>query len=160
MDSVIYVNQPLSSQKIMEILDKHPEVQKITCPPSLYKRISPRYLDVLNKLGVEVEPVEKTGRPRKYGAKEKEALEKMFREGYTPQEISDTMDIPLKTVYYLNKTPLKRGRKPKYSPETKGKINSCSQKGVSAREISEKLNIPLRTVYDLLEKRKIENHSS
>lgn len=155
--SMIYVNQPLSSHKIMEILDKYPEIEKITCPPSLYRRISPRYLDALTQLGVEVEPVKKTGRPKKYGPEKKEELKKMFDEGYTPQEISNALNIPLKTVYYLNKTPLKRGTKSKYSPETLKEVSSSSKKGVSAREISEKLNIPLRTVYDLLKRRKIEN---
>ncbi|HNS26441.1 MAG TPA: resolvase [Methanobacteriaceae archaeon] len=143
----IHVSKPLTSQKIMELLDKNPELRKITCPPSLYKRIPTRYLDV------EVEPIEKLGRPRKYGGKERDMVGKMFKQGYTPQEISNTLNIPLKTVYYLNKTPLKKGRKPKYSPETVRKVKSSHQEGVSAKEISEKLDIPLRSVYSLLKRR-------
>lgn len=142
----------------MEILDKHPDLRKITCPPSLYQRIAPRYLDALSKLGVEVEPVEKLGRPRKYGEKEIETIENMFKQGYTPQEISDTLSIPLKTVYYLNKTPLKKGRKPKYPPETERKVKSWHKKGLSVKEISENLNIPLRTVYHLLKRNMKNSH--
>lgn len=149
----IYVNQPLTLHKIMELLDKNPELRKITCPPSIYKRIPSRYLDALSNLEVEVEPVEKLGRPRKYGKKEIENMEKMFEQGYTPQEISDTLDIPLKTVYHFNKKPLKRGRKPKYSPETGRKVKKLHEEGLSAREISEKLDIPLRSVYSLLERK-------
>lgn len=78
---------------------------------------------------------------------------KMFKQGYTPQEISNTLNIPLKTVYYLNKTPLKQGRKPKYSLETVRKVKSSHNEGVSAKEISEKLDIPLRSVYSLLKRR-------
>ncbi len=153
MGHEIYISEPLTSQKIMEVLDKNPELRKITCPPSLYKRIPTRYLEALSKLGVEVKPMEKLGRPRKYGEKERDRVNKMFKQGYTPQEISDALNIPLKTVYYLNKTPLKQGRKPKYPPETLRKAKSCHQKGVSAKEISEKLNIPLRSVYSLLKRR-------
>jgi hypothetical protein len=154
----IYINKPLTSHKIMEVLDKNPELRKITCPPSLYKRIPKRYLEALSKLGVEVEPVEKIGRPRKYGEKERDMVNLMFKQGYSPQEISDNLKIPLKTVYYLNKTPLKQGRKPKYHPETERRVKSCHQKGVSAQEISEKLNIPLRSVYSLLKRRYSNEH--
>ncbi len=143
----IYVSQPLTSHKIMELLDKNPELRKITCPPSIYRRIPPRYLDALSNLGVEVEPVKKSGRPRKYGEKEIEKINMMFKQGCTTQEISDTLDIPLKTVYYLNKTPLQKGRKPKYPPETLREVKSWHEKGLSAREISEKLGIPLRSVH-------------
>lgn len=153
MDHEIHVSKPLTSQKIMELLDKNPQLRKITCPPSLYKRIPTRYLEALSSLGVEVEPVQKLGRPRKYGEKESDMVGKMFKQGHTPQEISNTLNIPLKTVYYLNKTPLKQGRKPKYPPETLRKVESCHEKGISAQEISLKLNIPLRSVYSLLKRR-------
>lgn len=150
--TVVYVNKPLTSHDIMALLDKHPELKKITCPPSLYKRIAPRYLDALSKLGIKVEPVEKMGRPKKYGKEDKESVEKLFQEGHTPQEISDMLGIPIKTVYYLNQNPLQRGRKPKYPPETVRKVKISHDRGLTAREISESLNIPLRTVYDLLKK--------
>lgn len=148
----IYVSKPLTSHKIMELLDKHPELKKITCPPSLYKRIAPRYLNALYQLGIEVEPVEKMGRPRKYGKKEIETMEKMFKDGLTPREISDALDIPLKTVYHYNRKPLKKGVKCKYSLETVQKIKTMHKKGLSAKEISFKLDIPLRSVYSLLKK--------
>lgn len=153
MGHEIYVSQPLTSHKIMEILDKHPELRKITCPPSLYKRIAPRYLDALSKLGVEVEPVEKIGRPRKYGEKDIESIEKMFKEGFTPREISDALDIPLKTVYHFNRKPLQKGVKCKYSPKTVQEVKTLHNKGLSGREISEKLDIPLRSVYSLLNRK-------
>ena len=159
LDDKIYINQSLTSHKIIEVLDKYPKLRKITCPPSLYKRMPERYLEALSKLGVEVEPVKKIGRPRKYGKKEIEKVNLMFKQGYTPQEISDNQNIPLKTVYYLNKTPLKQGRKPKYQIETEKMVKSCHQEGISAKEISDKLDIPLRSVYSLLKRRYSNGHS-
>ena len=151
-DHEIYVNKPLSSQVIMELLDKHPDIKKIKCPNSLYIRTSKKYLDALQELGIEVEPVMKRGRPKKYGAKEALKIHDMLIEGSTPKEISKMLNIPLKTVYYLKDTKLKRGRKPKYSKETEDEIKNLHNDGFSAKEISKKLNIPLRTVYFLIKR--------
>jgi hypothetical protein len=149
----IYVNQPLTSRKIMEILDKNPELKKISCPPSLYERISPKYLDALNKLGIEVEAVRKRKRTGKYTEKDHYLVKKLLKEGKTPKQISGQTNLPLKTVYYLNKDlKLKTGPKSKYNTNTRLKINQMMKSGFSAKEISEKLNIPLRSVYYLLKR--------
>ena len=136
----------------MELLDKHPDVKKIKCPNSLYVRTSKKYLDALSELGIEVEPVMKRGRPKKYGEKEALKIHEMLVNGSSPKEISQKLDIPLKTVYYLKDTKLKRGRKPKYSKETEEEIKHLHDEGHSAKEISEKLNIPLRTIYFLIKR--------
>ena len=149
----LYVKHSLTSHKIMEILDNNPELEKITCPPSLYERIAPKYIEALSKLGIKVESSSRRGRPKKYGREDRESVHKMFKQGFTPQEISNTLEIPLKTVYYLNDTPLKKGRKVKYTPQTVSKVRSLHENRVSARDISTKLNIPLRTVYSLLNRK-------
>ncbi|MBI5680913.1 MAG: helix-turn-helix domain-containing protein [Methanobacterium sp.] len=153
MDDEIYINKPLSSQVIMELLEKYPHLKKIKSPRSLYARTSKKYLDALSKLGIEVEPVDKRGRPKKYDKTEAELIQKMLNEGSSTKEISQKLQIPLKTVYYLKDTKLKRGRKPKYSKETEDEVKNLHKNGVSAKDISKKLNIPLRTVYCLLKRK-------
>ena len=148
----IYVKRALSSQVIMELLDRHPNLKKIKVPSSLYPRTSKKYLDALSQLGIEVEPVIKRGRPKKYGSNESEIVQKMIDEGVSPKDISDELEIPLKSVYYLKNTKLKRGRKPKYSKETEEKIKKLRDDGLRAKDISEKLSIPLRTVYCLIKR--------
>jgi len=152
LDDEIYVNKPLSSQVIMELLDKYPQLKKIKCPSSLYLRTSKKYLDALSELGIEVEPVIKRGRPKKYGETEGKIIQKMLNEGKSPKEIAEKLEIPLKTVYYLKDTKLKRGRKPKYSKETEDEVKKLHKNGLSVKDISEKLKIPLRTVYCLLKR--------
>lgn len=154
MGNEIYINQPLTAHKIMDILDKNPDLKIIKCPPSIYQRISPKYLDALSKLGIEVQTVQKRGRPKKYGENDQQTIQNMIKEGCSPQEISDTLNIPLKTVYYFNKKPLPKGRKRKYSSETEEKIKSLHKNGLPAKKISEELNIPLRSVYDLIKRNK------
>ncbi|NYB52568.1 MAG: helix-turn-helix domain-containing protein [Methanobacteriaceae archaeon] len=152
MKDEIYVNEPLSFRKIMEILEKNPDLKKITCPPSLYSRISPKYLKALDELGVDVVPIQKKGRPKKYDDKKIEEIRRLIKSGQTPQEISETLNIPLKTVYYLKDSPLKRGRKIKYPPQKVQLVKKLYKDGISAREIAFRLEIPIRTVYSLLKR--------
>lgn len=148
----IYVNKPLSFSKIMELLDQHPGIKKITCPPSIYARISPKYLQALEELGVAVVPIEKKGRPKKYDDKNVEEIQRLLKSGQSPQEISKTLQIPLKTVYYLKDSPLKRGRKVKYTPQKVKKVKKLHNDGVPAREIAARMEIPIRTVYALIKR--------
>jgi hypothetical protein len=148
----IYVKEPLSSRKIIKLLEEHPHLKKIKLPKSLYLRTSPKYLQALSQLGVEVKPVTHRGRPKKYGEKQAHSVEKMIKQGKSPVEISKTLQLPVKDVYYLKKSRLKRGRKQKYGEETQRKVKELYSKGFSVRDISRKLNIPLRTVYSLLKR--------
>lgn len=149
----IYVNEPLSSKKIMEILQKHPNIKVIKCPSSLYPRISKKYVNALNELGVEVIPIQKKGRPKKYDEAEVELIQQMLQQGLTPQEAADKTGLPLKTIYYLKKTPMTRGRKSKYTAETEAEIKKLyEEEGLRVKEISDRLGIPLRTVYSIIKK--------
>ena len=123
----------------MEILEEHPHIKRIKCPTSLYLRTSKKYLDALNELGVEVKPLLKIGRPKKYGELEVKLIGKMLKDGSTPREISEKLNLPIKTVYYLKETPLRRGRKPKYTPETEEKARRLHDEGLRVKEISETL---------------------
>lgn len=136
----------------MEVLDNYPNLKKIKCPKSLYNRTPKKYLDALSNLGIQVEPVIRRGRPRKYGDHETKKIQEMINEGLNPAEISDKLQIPIKTVYYLKDVKLKRGRRPKYSKDMEFKIKKMQKDGFSAKEISGKLNMPLRTVYYLLKR--------
>jgi len=136
----------------MELLDQYPDLKKISCPPSLYSRISPKYIQALNELGVTVVPVEKKGRPKKYNEKDAENIRHLLKSGNTPKEIAETLNIPLKTVYYLKESPLKRGRKIKYDTLKVKKVKNLYKNGVPAKDISKDLKIPLRTVYSLLKR--------
>jgi len=152
LDDVIYVNKPLSARTIVNLLNKYPTLKKIKCPKSFYLRTSKKYLDALSELDIAVEPTIKRGRPRKYLDLDIKNVNKMLKDGASPSEISDALQIPLKSVYYINDVKLKRGRKPKYSEETEEKVKKMYKNGVSANKISERLNMPLRTVYYLLKR--------
>jgi hypothetical protein len=148
----IYVSQPLTIQRIMELLELHPDLVKIKCPPSLFARISPRYLDALENLGVVVEPEKRMGRPPKYGDQEVKKIDELLSQGKTPQEIARETGIPLKSVYPLIQKTLTPGRPRKYGTETVQRVKKLHMSGRSARDISEQLDIPLRSVYFLIKK--------
>jgi len=148
----IHVKKLLSFRRIMELLDQYPDLRKITCPTSLYVRISPKYLQALNELGVVVEPVKRRGRPKKYNEEDVNKIKNMLKEGRIPQEIAKILDIPLKSVYYLNDYQLKPGRKSKYDEKTTEKVKKLYNNGLSAIEISKEMKIPLRSVYSLIKR--------
>ncbi len=149
---VVYVNEQLSSRKIIEILDNNPDLEKITCPISIYTRISKKYMDALNELGIEVEPVQRRGRPKKYGSNEATKIQSMLDKGESPKAISQKLNLPIKTVYYLKNSSLKRGRKVKYTSEKAKEVKKLYNKGIPAKRISKNLKIPLRTVYLLIKR--------
>lgn len=138
----------------MELLDQYPDLKKISCPPSLFARISPKYLEALDELGIAVVPIEKKGRPKKYKDEEAQKIHELLKSGKKPKEIAETLGMSLKTVYYLKDSPLKPGRKNKYDQQLVQKVKDLKNEGVSAKEIASRLEIPLRTVYSLLKRDK------
>jgi hypothetical protein len=148
----IYVNEQLSSRKIMEILDSNPNLEKITCPISIYSRISKKYMAALEELGIVVEPVNRRGRPKKYSPNDATRIQSLLDKGESPKSISVKLNLPIKTVYYLKNSSLKRGRKIKYTKEKAKEVKKLYSKGIPAKRISENLKIPLRTVYLLIKR--------
>ena len=152
MAEEIYINEQLSSRKIMEVLDNNPDLVKITCPVSIYNRISKKYMKALNELGVKVEPVHRRGRPKKYDSNDATRIQNMLDIGESPKDIAKKLNLPIKTIYYLKNSSLKRGRKIKYTPERAKEVKKLYGKGIPAKKISENLKIPLRTVYLLIKR--------
>jgi len=127
LSETVYINEQLSSRKIMEVLDSNPDLKKINCPVSIYSRISKKYINALDELGVVVEPVLKRGRPKKYSSTEASKIQILLDKGESPKDISKKLNLPVKTVYYLKNSSLKRGRKVKYNSEKTKEGNACQK---------------------------------
>jgi len=158
-EETIHISSQLSSKIIVELIEEYPNLKKISCPPSLFNRISDKYLEALAELGISVEAKHNWKTKSKYTDYEKKSVYDMIKIGKSPLEISEELNIPIKTIYYLkdsynkkgvNKIHLKRGKKKKYSTEFREKIKKLKISGISPKEISKKENIPLRTVYYIL----------
>jgi hypothetical protein len=98
--TTIHITQALSSSMIVELIDKYPNLEEITCSPSVYKRTSKTYIDALNQLDIEV------NQKYEWGAKSKSNdiefyIQKLSNEGLTARQISQKLDISLNRVYYL-----------------------------------------------------------
>lgn len=151
----VHISEPLSSKKIIELMDNYPSLKKITCPPSLYNRISRKYIDVLKQLEIDIE-VKYTYNPkRKYSQEEiKEIIE--LSKNNTAKEISKIKEIPINKVYYIIRKYSENkfnDYKRKYSEETRENIKKMYYAGFKPKEISTKEKIPLRTVYYILNKK-------
>ncbi|WP_456366187.1 DUF1699 family protein [Thermococcus sp.] len=98
----VYINRRPTKEIVVHILERAPNVRRISCPPSLYPKVSKKIVDALSKVGVELVPEGyPRGRPRKYGKKTLDEIENLLRQGKGPKEISKRLKIPLRTVYYL-----------------------------------------------------------
>lgn len=153
MDEVttIHITKALSSAMIVELIDKYPNLEEITCSPSVYNRTSKTYIDALSQLDIDVR------KKYNWGAKSKSNnlefyIQKLSDEGLTAREISSKLDISLNRVYYLLKKSNASfdNRKRKYDHD---EIKQLKHDGLKPKEISEKLNIPIRTVYYILNKK-------
>ena len=152
--TTIHVTKPLSSSMIVEIFDTYPNLEEITCSPSIYSRTSKKYVKALNKLGVEVNIKRMWGAKSKTNGAEFEVLE-LYNKGNSVNKIAEELNLTIDRAYYLLKKAgadlSKRQRKYDYNT-----VYILSRDGLSAQEISEKLDIPLRTVYYILNKNKTE----
>lgn len=154
--NTVHISSQLSSKKIVELMDKFPNLKKITCPPSLYTRISKKYLEVLKELGITVEMKYNWGAKKKYNNEIKEEVINLIKKGQKPFEIAEKLNFPVKTIYYLKNSGeneeihLKRGRISKYSDATITKIKNLAKSGISPKKISKQEKIPLRTVYYII----------
>ncbi|MDR3222903.1 MAG: resolvase [Methanobrevibacter sp.] len=152
----IHIKKPLSSKLIVELLDTYPNLKRITCPISLYNRISKKYIDVLNKMGVHIKIKYNYNHPKKYGNDIGLKVVDLIHNGKTPLEVGNILNLSIKKVYYLRakfsnpKNKLKTGKKTKYSKKQINSIKIQKEKGLPIREIAEIENIPLRTVYYII----------
>ena len=147
----IHITKALSSSMIVDLIDENPDLQEITCPPSVYKRTSKRYVDALNQLDINVKT------QYNWGAKSRSNgiefyVQKLSNEGLTAKQISQKLEISLNRVYYLlrkSNTDFDN-RKRKYDHS---EIKKLKSDGMSAKDISEYLDIPLRSVYYIINKK-------
>ncbi len=89
---------------LASILTAAPNVEVITCPPSLYERTPKKIKEALKKIGIRFEPLLLTpGRPRSHPNWKIEKVYELEKKGYSAKEISEKLGIPLTTVYYYLK---------------------------------------------------------
>ena len=149
--TTVHITKTLTSSMIVDLIDKYPNLEEITCSPSVFKRTSRTYIDALSQLDIEVR--EKYN----WGAKSKSNdiefyIQKLSNEGLTARQISNKLDISLNRVYYLLKKSNtdfdNRKRKHDHS-----EVKRLKKEGFCVKEISQKLDIPQRTVYYILNNR-------
>lgn len=152
----IHIKQALSSLKIMDLMDRYPNLQTITCPKSVYKRISKTYIDALESLDIEVKIKYNWGRRPKYDMLKSKVI-KLAKSGLSAKAIARQLEIPLNKVYYLARTSDENFKfndyKRKYDDNKRKMVRKLKDEGRKPKEISEELDIPVRTVYYILNKK-------
>lgn len=151
--TTIHITKVLSTSFIMDLMDEYPNLSEITCSPSIYDRISKKYIEVLEEIGIEVNKKYNWGNKSKITDDEIQVLN-LAKKGLKASEISEKLKLTTNRVYYLlrkNKNNVKFDNyKRKYNHD---EIRSLSKEGLTASEISEKLDVPIRSVYYILNKK-------
>jgi len=98
----VYVNLRPTKEIVVHILERAPNVRRISCPPSLYPKVSKKVISALSQLGVELVPEGyPRGRPKKYDERTVKQVRELLKRGMPAKEVSRSLGIPLRTVYYL-----------------------------------------------------------
>ncbi|MGN0105813.1 hypothetical protein [Methanobrevibacter ruminantium] len=152
----VHISTQLTSQKIIQLMDTYPSLKRITCPQSIYNRISPDYIKALDNLGVSIEIKYNWGK-KKYSMTRINQVVDLFNEGKRSDEIASELDMPIANVNYIkskyfDKINVKHYKR-KYDDECRQKVKSMRESGLKPKEISKELNIPVRSIYYILNKK-------
>ena len=152
----IHISSQLTSQKIIQLMDTYPSLKRITCPQSIYNRISPKYIKALDELGVSIEIKYNWGK-KKYSMTQINQVVDLFNEGRRSKDIASILDMSVSNVEYIkskyfDKIHVKHYKR-KYDGECRLKVKSMRNEGLKPKEISQELNIPIRSVYYILNKK-------
>ncbi|MBQ6139303.1 MAG: hypothetical protein IJI80_06460 [Methanobrevibacter sp.] len=152
----VHISSQLTSQRIIQLMDTYPSLKRITCPQSIYNRISPDYIKALDNLGVSIEMKYNWGK-KKYSITQINQVVGLFNEGKRSPEIAEILDMPVSNVNYIKskyseRITVKHYRR-KYDDECRQKVKSLKEAGSKPKEISKELNIPIRSIYYILNKR-------
>lgn len=152
----LHITEVLSSSKIIELIDEYPNLNTITCSPSVFNRTSKSYIEALGNLDIEVKTEYRWGAKPIYSNQREDVL-KLAKDGFKASEIAEKLEIPLSRVYHLVRTSDDdfkfNNYKRKYDNNEKDLVKSLKNQGESAKSIADKLNMPLRTVYYILNKK-------
>lgn len=149
--TTIHVTKALTSEMIVDLMEKYPNLSEITCAPSVYNRTSSTYIEALNQLDIDVNKKYKWGAKSQTNGAEFEVLE-LSNSGLKPREIAQKLDISLNRVYYLLRK-AKADFDNRIRKHNHEEIKRLKENGLKPREIAEKLDIPIRTVYYILNKK-------
>ncbi|MHC1604705.1 MAG: helix-turn-helix domain-containing protein [Candidatus Methanofastidiosia archaeon] len=103
-ENEVYVSLRPSIDIIVELLENGPNLSAIYCPSSLFELTSQRVRTALDKVGVSLKPYGSgAGRPRIYTNNDIREIQKLKQIGIPITRISEELEIPRRTIYYLLK---------------------------------------------------------
>ncbi len=101
-----YVSARPTIEILNKIVDVHPHLKRLYCPPSLYLQVGKHTFTRARDAGIEIlgGPFP-AGRPNKYNEKDVNRILSRWKAGMPAKRISKELGIPLRTVYfYINES--------------------------------------------------------
>lgn len=152
----VHISTQLTSRKLIELMDTYPSLKRITCPKSIYNRISPTYLKALEEVGISVEVKYNWGK-KKYSKNQINQVIELLNEGKRSLEVATILDMPVSNVDYIkskyfDKIRVKHYQR-KYDDDCRAKVKDLRGSGLKPKDISKELDIPIRSIYYILNKK-------
>lgn len=152
----VHISTQLTSRKLIELMDTYPSLKRITCPKSIYNRISPTYLKALEEVGISVEVKYNWGK-KKYSKNQINQVIELLNEGKRSLEVATILDMPVSNVDYIkskyfDKIRVKHYQR-KYDDDCRAKVKDLRESGLKPKDISKELDIPIRSIYYILNKK-------
>lgn len=98
----VYIPRRLSANLATLLLQRFPKLKRILVPQSIYRITSPKVLDALRAVGVDVVSTGRSrGRPPKYSEAVINEICTRYTHGERASEIARDLGIPERTVYYI-----------------------------------------------------------
>ncbi len=95
-----YLKTKPSKLLIAYLLNKT-KISKIICSNGIYKTFTKKMKNALEKMGIEIEVLEKkAGRPRKHGEEIIEKAKALLRKGMTKKRAAKELGISERNLYY------------------------------------------------------------
>ena len=88
----VHITKGLTSSTILDLIEEYPNLEEITCCPSIFNRISKNYIDALDQLDITVSKKYNWGAKPKYSSLEKDVLD-LAKKGKKAKEIAGLLNI-------------------------------------------------------------------
>ena len=103
----VHITKGLTSSTILDLIEEYPNLEEITCRPSIFNRISKNYIDALDQLDITVSKKYNWGAKPKYSSLEEDILN-LAKEGKKAKEIAGYWTF-LKIKFIISLGKINRG---------------------------------------------------
>ncbi len=100
----IYISIRPTVEILFVLANEFPNLKRIYCPTGKFKELSKAVIQIANLANIKILPLHKPkGRSQKYSDETVKKIKEQYNSGKSVSEISQSFDIPIRTIYHIIK---------------------------------------------------------